>query len=232
MAVHLILLTAILIIYFRFNKAERWNIVNVNRGYTGSIVLPDSSIATLNAGSCLKVSTNYKNAPVMHLEGEGHFSLKGRNDQKTVLKTSIAEITASENIFNVSTYENNLSIACLDGVLAIKTKDGHQVRLSPGLALNYDLDNRSWSTVTINKDTVTSWLHGIYYLKEEKLKDICKRIERVYNVKIHLDCVSCSQHRFSGHFKKTEPVSVILGNLSLAGSLGYSYDNTGVIHWH
>jgi ferric-dicitrate binding protein FerR (iron transport regulator) len=231
MATPLILFTAITTIYFRPGKAEAWNIVNVNRGHTGFVVLPDSSIANLNAGSSLKVSTDYKKTPVMYLDGEGHFKLNGRSDQKTVLKTSIAEITAGQNTFNVSTYEDNLSIACLDGALAIKTKDGHQLRINPGIALNYNFDNKSWSTVNIDKDTVTSWLYGVYYLNEEKLEDICKRIERVYNVRIRFDCVRCTQHRFSGFFKKTEPIGVILGNLSLAGRIGYFYDSRGVIHW-
>jgi len=167
----------------------------------------------------------------MYLDGEGHFNLKGSHEQKTILKTSIAEITADENVFNVSTYENNLSIACLDGCLSINTKDGHQIRLNPGLALNYNFDNKCWSTDKINRETVTSWLHGTYYMKEEKLGNICKRIERTYNVKIHFDCDGCSERRFSGHFKKAEPISVILKDLSLAGGLGYFYDSEGLIHW-
>lgn len=195
------------------------------------MILPDSSEVNLNASSILKVSVNYNSNAAILLDGEGHFNLKPRNNQKVTLKTNMAEILSDRSILNVSTYDNNLSVACLDGTVLVKIKNGQEMLLKPGFALAYDFDNKSWTTTNVNRDTVTSWIRGVYYIDEEKLEYICKRIERVYNTRIIFDRPVYKNHTFSGKFLKADSVNVILENLSVAGGIKYIYDKEGVIHW-
>lgn len=224
-------LTPLIAFYFLSNQAIVWNIIEINKGHIGFVILPDSSFVNLNAGSSLKVAANYNSTPVLCLDGEGVFNLKAGNGRKVILKTRVAEILARENTFNVSTHNDDLSITSLDGTINIKTNKGPEVSLKTGFALKYDFDKETWTTVKINKDTVTSWLNGVYYMNEEKLERICKRIERVYDVKIVFDSDLFKGYRFSGKFRKKDSINVILANLSSAGGLKYCYDRAGVIHW-
>lgn len=213
------------------NKALAWNTITINKGHKGFVMLPDSSEVHLNASTILKVSASYNTNGELLLDGEAHFKLKPRNNQKVTLKTNVAEIVSDRSTLNVSTYDNNLSLACLEGNVLVKIKNGQEMRLKPGSALVYDFDNKSWTTSNVNIDTVASWMWGVYYIDQEKLKNISKRIERVYGVKTVFDCSSCEEVTFTGKFERTDSVRVILEDIREASKLKYIFDKNGVIHW-
>ena len=165
------------------------------------------------------------------LDGEGRFKFKPGNSEKITLKTNLADILGGAGDLNISTYGDILFVACLDGSVSVKIKRGHQVTLNAGSALKYEPENKSWTTANINQDTVTSWIRGVYYIDKEKLGSLCRRIERVYDVRIVFDQQACKNYSFSGMFRKGDPINVILENLSHTGGVRYFYDKSGVIHW-
>jgi len=212
------------------NKIPVWNTINIIKAHTGFVILPDSSYVNLNAGSLLKVATSYKTNRVMLLDGEGCFKFKPGAGEKVLLKTRLADIFGCANSFNVSTYDDELFVACLDGSVSVKIKNGRQLVLNAGSAVKYDPDSKSWATLSIDQDTVTSWIRGVYYFDEEKLENICKRVERVYDARIVFDRPACKNYSFSGKFRKEDSIHVVLENLSHASDVNYFFDQAGIIH--
>lgn len=205
--------------------------IEITKGHTGLVILPDSSVVNLNASTLFKVSTDYYKNPVIFLDGEGLFNFRSGKGRETTLRTNKAEILTTGNILNVSTYGDRLFIACLAGTALVKIKNERNLSVNEGFSLTYNFNTRSWSIASVNRDTATSWTQGIYYLNHEKIGEICEKIERVYNVSIVFDRQACSDHRFTGKFSKSDSLHIILNTLSQAGNMQYFFDRTGVIHW-
>ena len=78
------------------------------------VILPDSSVVWLNAGSKLTYSTNFNiDNRIVYLEGEGYFQVAKNNKQPFVVDADGLLIEGGETEFNVKAYHNEPTITTI-----------------------------------------------------------------------------------------------------------------------
>jgi ferric-dicitrate binding protein FerR (iron transport regulator) len=87
----------------------------------------------------------------------------------------------------------------------------------------------------VNLDLYTSWKVGLVTFRNEKLKDIARKIERWYNVEIVIKNAQLGEEYYMGTIMKNKPVDQILEALALTSTLKYRIvhrvDERTLIYW-
>jgi transmembrane sensor len=121
------------IIFNRLNnkgsvKNENYSICSyeIPIGAKGKVILPDSTIVWLNAGSSLKYRTDYnKIGRTVYLKGEAYFEVKTNPLKPFIVKARELDIKALGTIFNVKAYDDDEDIVTtlVKGKVNIEGKD-------------------------------------------------------------------------------------------------------------
>ncbi len=174
-------------------------------GSSSKIILSDSSVVWLNAGSSLiypSVFTN-KNREVV-LFGEAYFMVKSDKDKPFIVQTSALEIRALGTEFNVSAYseDNVIQTVLKKGSVAIRridtSKDGNEIILSPNQLALFDKKTKNTSITEVDTDFYTLWTDGLLSFENRDLNRVIKSLERYYNITIQFENPLTGQVKISG----------------------------------
>ena len=174
-------------------KADKthYSTIYVPYGKRQEVILPDGSTVWLNAGSYLTFNSNMvQGNREVYLNGEGFFNIKHTGSRFTV-RTAQADINVLGTSFNASSYEDEavFSIELLSGKVELNSpqKKFKSITMKPGERVAV---NSQKNTVDITRNTAGDdmlWTKKQLALKNVKIRDLLKRMERIYNVKINAD---------------------------------------------
>lgn len=83
-------------------------------GAKSQVILPDSSVVWLNAGSKLTYSSDFNiNNRLVHLEGEGYFKVTKNNKNPFIVDAFGFLVEGSETEFNIKAYNNDPTIEAM-----------------------------------------------------------------------------------------------------------------------
>ncbi|HMR19178.1 MAG TPA: FecR domain-containing protein [Sphingobacterium sp.] len=157
-------------------------------GRRQEILLPDGSTVWLNAGSFLTFSNNMMEGKrEVYLNGEGFFDIKHTGSQ-FVVRTRQADIAVLGTSFNASSYEDEtvFSVELLSGKVELNSPKSKfkPLLMNPGERVAIDFQNNTiQSTKQTGGDDIL-WTKKQLALKNVKMRDLLKRMERIYNVEI------------------------------------------------
>ncbi len=121
-------ISASLIKFHKNNNSLAYQEIRVPLGSKSSIILPDQTRVTLNAGSVLKYAVDFgKASREVELTGEAYFDV-ARNLQKTfIVNTGLINIKALGTEFNVKAYpeEKIIETTLVSGLLQVEKIDPH-----------------------------------------------------------------------------------------------------------
>jgi ferric-dicitrate binding protein FerR (iron transport regulator) len=150
-----------------------YNTVSTPRGRKYRIILPDGTIAWLNAASSIRYPSLFSGAErKVELKGEAYFEVT-KNNKKPLLGTS----------YNINAYDNEpfISTTLLDGSIRVKNRKeervlrpGEQARIGTGITLHKDVD--------IEK--VMAWKNGLFNFEGAGIEEIMKQLERWYDIEV------------------------------------------------
>lgn len=170
---------------------DLYSTVYVPYGKRQAFILPDQSTAWLNAGSYLTFKNNMtQGTREVYLNGEGYFDIV-HNGLPFVVRTAQTAINVLGTTFNVNSYEedNYTSIELLTGSIALQSTKGlfEAIRMKPGERVDFDSrQNKISINRKANGDDIL-WTKRQLVLKQLRIDALARKLERVYNVKIHLD---------------------------------------------
>lgn len=172
-------------------------------GKRQEFILPDKSTVWLNAGSYLTFKDNMQEGSrEVYLNGEGYFDIV-HTGTDFIVHTAQTAIKVLGTSFNVNAYasENISSVELLTGSIALQSKTNifKELIMSPGERILYDTKaNKIHINRSANGDDVL-WTKKQLVLRELEIDDLIRKLERVYNVKIHADKnLSLMDVRYSG----------------------------------
>lgn len=208
-------------------------------GQMSNVVLPDGTIVLLNSGTKLVYSGRYHSGErTVSLEGEAFFEVTKDPEHPFVIKTKALDFKVYGTSFNIQAYpeDQEINTTLVKGSLGIMGKNGGElVRLVPGENATYRHDDRELLVGQVNLELYTSWKDGLVTFKNEKLKDIARKIERWYNVEIVINNASLGEELYMGTILKNKPVDQILEVFSLTSSLKYRIvtraNERNLIYW-
>lgn len=199
--------------------------VNVPYGQTANVYLSDGTSVMLNSGSKLSYSDgNDKDEDVVSLSGEAFFDVTHNPDRKFIVRTKHLDLAVYGTSFNVEAYKNSemTRATLVTGKIGVKNRVGSvQAILSPGYCATYNSSINKLTKKKVDISMYTSWRNGIVVFKNETIRNIAKKMEVWYNVKIVFANKEYKKRRFSGAILKNKPVDQILEILKLTTGIKY-----------
>lgn len=199
--------------------------IEVPLGQMSNVVLPDGTTVQLNSGTKLVYSGKFNSGErVVSLEGEAFFDVTKDQAHPFVIKTNLLDFSVYGTSFNIQAYPEDqvINTTLVEGSLGIIGKGGNEItRLVPGENASYSENDKQLQVAQVNLEMFTSWKDGLVTFRNEKLKDIARKIERWYNVEIVIKNARLGEELYLGTILKNKPVDQILEVFALTSSLKY-----------
>lgn len=202
------------------------NEITVPKGSVSEIMLPDSSIVTINSNSKLSYASDFLTGKrVVNLEGEAFFNVKKQlNGNEFAVCSKGTSIVVKGTEFNVRAYLDTPSIeATLVKGAIIFSADKKNIPLKPNQQLTYNTENRKAVVKKVDVED-TEWRSGKYTFKEMSLKEIVPIFNRIYNTHIVIDKAT-ERIVFSGYIDRKNPMTHSLDVISLTTGTHYQITN-------
>ncbi|MEP1487883.1 MAG: FecR domain-containing protein [Algibacter sp.] len=207
-------------------KTEQYNQLIVPFGKKSSITLSDGTIAHINAGSRLVYPASFMGTKrEVYLYGEGFFDVSHNEKMPFIVKTSDQEIEVLGTKFNVSAYPSDETVETVlaEGSIKLNTNGFSFFKkdyiLKPNQKAFFNIEDKEVSISAVDASKYVSWYLGYLNLETSELKNLVKRVERYYNIKINLQNTSVASKTITGKLLLKEDVEAVLNVLATATSM-------------
>jgi len=182
------------------------------------VILPDSTVIVLNAGSTLKYPETFTgNTREITLEGEAFFDVAPDPRKPFIIHSGALNTTVLGTSFNITAYKHlaQLSVTVLTGKVAVTdTLSQQSVTLLPKQKATFNPATATLLTTAADKpENAMAWSKGRLVFEETLLPEVAVRLSNKYNVHITLMDKRLSDYRFNGEFE-TESLDDILKIIS------------------
>ena len=184
---------------------ETLNQIIIPYGNQSRVVLSDSTVVWLNAGSRLIYPTLFKEKTrEVMLIGEAFFEVAKNPAKPFIVKTSNMEIRVLGTQFNVSSYEEDEVIQTVlkEGSVDIRNKGSlffeHSVVLKPDQMATFNKTSNDTKIYNVDADTYALWTKGLISFEDIDLNRVIKKVERFYNISVSFSDPEKKIMRISG----------------------------------
>jgi len=228
------------LIYMYENEGSElvFNTLNIPHGKRFQIELSDGTTVHLNAGSSLRYPIKFlKNQERrVFLNGEGFFDVTEDKDRSFIVSASDIDVTVLGTEFNVTTYpeEKYIQTVLVEGSVSLsnseKGKDLKKevYRLEPGYKADWNVGKAEIMIEPVDTSIYTDWMEGKLVLKNLSFKNIVKRLERHYDIKIENNYEILNDQIFTASFD-LETIEDVLDSFNDAIKFNYVIDNKTII---
>jgi ferric-dicitrate binding protein FerR (iron transport regulator) len=211
---------------------DSYTYIEVPKGQTVHITLPDGTETWLSSRTKLNIPAQFnKKERTIELDGEALFYVSENKEKPFTVKTNQYNIQVTGTHFNVFSYAESplFKTDLIEGSVFVYNKDdiGKAVYLNPEetVFLKDGQLVKTYSTFTYSRHI----MNGIYYFENSSFKDIIDCLELWYNVKIHLQKTEIGSYVFSGKFRQSDKIELILQAIKETGKFNYKLINENEI---
>ncbi len=184
-------------------------IVEAPFGSKTKMYLPDGTLVWLNAGSTLSYNQDFGvDNRKIELIGEGYFEVTKNKELPFDVKTSEMTVRVLGTKFNYRNYsdEDEAIVTLIEGKVHLSENSSNKsgYTLIPNQQAVFDKSNKNIAINTVRASYSSDWTKGLISFDEEKLGNIVRELERLYNVRIKIADDSLLNYRFYGNFTRTE----------------------------
>jgi transmembrane sensor len=207
--------------------------VTAPKGQISKCILADGTQIWLNAGTTIKYDPSLKgNFREVKLDGEAYFKVSKNKHKPFVVTTKYAQIKVLGTVFNLKAYsgDNKVETTLEEGSVefSLNGSSAKPVDLKPGEQVIF---NSSENKLTLNKVETylhTAWKDGKYVFKDADLKTIITELERLYDVRIHLQNDSLMNLHFRGMFEYDQNIFSALETLERTTNMKYQMNGRDI----
>lgn len=196
--------------------------ISVAPGETKKMLLPDSTVVWLNAGSTFKYPENFNgNTREVFLNGEGYFEVSKDARHPFIVSTSKGNIVVMGTTFNVSAYANKprFVTALLEGRVRVNDQHGKSLDLVPMKKAELVKDALVVSDIT---DTdVYKWKEGLISFDNEPIAEVLDHLATSFGQKITIRQLNNPDLLLTGKFRVSDGLAYALKVLSQSYDLKY-----------
>lgn len=185
-------------------------------GSVSELILPDSTVIYLNAGSKIKYSIDGKNgAREVFLDGEAWFDVKKNNEKHFIVHTSFYTINVTGTQFNVKAYESDNIIATTleEGQIIIQSTESlglaEDISIKPGEQAIFNKESKKLTIENVNTKLITSWKDNKLVLVNMSLQELVILLERKYGVEIEIKNTELLNLHFDGTIKNESIIELL-----------------------
>lgn len=180
--------------YTKESKVDKlvYNTLTVPYGKRFDILLSDNTKVTLNAGTSLRYPVKFLNGHKreVFINGEAFFDVAKDEKHPFVVNAKDVNVRVLGTKFNVSSYPEDLNAktVLVEGSVSLYQQEKYvpekATLLTPGHLATVNKAQKEISIEKVDVSLYTSWITGTVSFKHELFKNIAKKLERQFDVKI------------------------------------------------
>lgn len=211
-------------------KEETYSInqLIVPYGKRSTVTFSDGTKAWVNAGSKLAYPVEFSDGKrEIYVEGEIYIEVAEEKNTPFIIRTKQMAIRVLGTKFNVNAHESDKinSVVLLSGSVSISQNSfGNNIILEPNQM--YSTLGDSYSVDNVDASIYISWIEGVFEFESESLKNISKRLERYYGIKIECD-IDIAEMKCSGKLDLKDDLTKLMAELSRALPIEFSKNIEG-----
>ncbi|MCS3554215.1 MULTISPECIES: FecR family protein [unclassified Sphingobacterium] len=207
-----------------------YNTIEVPSGGQWQVILPDGSHVWLNSQSKLKYPVKFIGSErKIELEGEGYFEVAKDKTMPFRVVTENQTIEVIGTHFNVNAYSDEKTT--ITTLIEGSVKVAHR-KLSDAILLKPDqqtsLTDNGIKLTDVDPESAIAWKRGMFFLNDEPLEVIMRKIARWYDVEIVYKNVDKGL-RFGGSVSRYDHIGKILTKLEFAGDIHFKIEGRRII---
>lgn len=201
MAAVVALMLASVFTYWFFYHEQKVHYIT-QYGEVRHIVLPDSSIVTLNANSALsfRPSSIAGSERKVFLEGEAFFSVVKKHEVdpvKFLVVTENAEVEVLGTQFNVNSRRGKTSVVLNTGKVKFNTSEDENAILKPGERVEYS-PQHDLKLEKVDPELYSSWRKRKLKFDDTSLLELAQILEDNYGLKVIIENKSLQEKKITG----------------------------------
>lgn len=201
--------------------------IQVETGQKAKMQLPDGTDVWLNSASSLTYDGTYnKKERVVYLQGEAYFQVSKDKARPFIVRANEISIEALGTSFDVKAYpdDNYIAATLIEGSIRVNSPFQSAI-LEPNEKLTFNKDNSAFTkSIMPDAEKNSSWVNNQLAFEQERLENIAKTLERMYNVRIHFASDDLKNIRFSGTVKNNN-LEGVLQLIAFVSPIRYSLEN-------
>lgn len=186
------------------------------KGSISQMLLPDSTVIFLNAGSEIKYSVDLVSSKrEVFLKGEAWFKVARDRKRPFVVHTGFYDVQVLGTEFNVKAYDSDLRIETTleEGSVQIlsteKFRMAGQITLNPGEQMVYNKGNNNFQVKSVDAHLFSSWKENKLEFIKMSLRELLVLLERKYGVNIEVVNPEILDYHYSGTIKNESILDVM-----------------------
>jgi len=203
-------------------------------GSHSKIVLPDSSVIHLGAGSKIRYEKSFTAAKrQVYLDGEAFFEVTHHADRPFIVKSGKIATVVLGTSFNVKAFaaKHQVAVTVKTGKVGVVANlNGKSKLISyllPDEQLDFNTETGKFHSRTANAAAVSGWTDNNFVYYNTSLKDIAESLERHYAINITFANPGLAKIKLTAKFNNL-PLSEVTGNLSQLTGLSFSRKGNGI----
>jgi transmembrane sensor len=171
------------------------------------MTLPDGSHVWLGPRSKLTVAFDEGHRGIQLTTGEAFFSVKKDQSRPFTVRSAGGDIVAVGTSFNVRATDEHVTVAVIEGVVAVTShtqptvRGGGGVRVASGQQLTFAAEQPIESSAIIESPTLgerAKWRDGVLVYRNEPLREVINDMVRYSDIQIEIADAAVGELRFSG----------------------------------
>lgn len=207
-----------------------YNTIKIPYGKRFELILSDGTNVHLNSGTTLKYPVKFiagQNRTV-YLDGEAFFDVTKDKTHPFVVNADALNVRVLGTHFNVCNYpeDDRTDVVLVEGSVGLHTTKekfdaAKNTVLEPGYKASFSKSSSLIKTKPVSTQVYTAWIKGELVFRNMSFKNICKKLERHYNISIENQNHKLENERFNASFKN-EPIENVLGYFNELHGLKYT----------
>ena len=186
------------------------------RGSVSQMMLDDSTLVYLNAGSEIRYSPMARqNKREIFLKGEAWFDVKKNKKRPFIVHTPCYLVHVTGTNFNVKAYETDSEVTTTleEGEVKISSSEKFKleksVTLKPGEQLIFNKDSKKMRIKQVDTKLYTSWKDNKLMFLKMSFGDLIVLLERKYGVDIEVGNPDILKYHYTGTIKNETILEVL-----------------------
>lgn len=230
-----LLIVGVLAIY-KFNQPDYREYATAF-GETRQLLLPDSSIVTLNANSTMRISANWmaqSERAVQLVRGEAFFDVTEVSDKeprKFTVSTEDIKVEVLGTRFNVQQVETEISVVLESGKVKVNgVKHPDQVMfMSPGESVRYMEGTSSFQKRMVKVDSEISWTRGVKIFDDNSLNEVGIWLQQNFGYNLKVVGREANEKRLSGEIRTNTDISTVMRAIAASLDLEYEIEGSTIV---
>jgi ferric-dicitrate binding protein FerR (iron transport regulator) len=201
-------------------------------GETKKVVLPDSSVITLNANSTLTYASQWNShkAREVWLEGEAFLHVvkkPGAGNAIFKVHTDKLNVEVLGTAFNVNSRRGITRVVLNSGKVQLHTQDATNkgsLVMKPGELVEFSEEANAFTKKIVDPEVYTSWRNHKLLFSDNTLQEIAQVLEDNYGLEILIQDPLLKERKLTGEIPSTDEQTVLE---VLCESLNIRYTKNG-----